>query len=87
MLWPGAKVSGIEAIWNEIVQDIITAYQVPDFQTVVLDTGSVAWQLATDSQLERIQNNNPSRERLNKYEYTRPNAEMRALYGGAKNLR
>ena len=83
LLWPGTAIVGIEELWNEVVQDIITAYQIPDFQTVILDTGSVAWQLATDSQLERVQRNNKSRERLNKYEYTRPNAEMRALYGGA----
>ena len=84
LLWPGANIVGIEEVWNEVVQDIITAYQIPDFQTVVLDTGSVAWELACNSHLERIQRNSPGREKLGKFEYVRPNNEMRALYGGAK---
>ena len=84
MPWPGIKIVGIEAIWNEVVQDILTAYQVPDFQTVVIDTGSIAWQLSTGAHLERLQGINPSREKLLPIEYGRPNLEMRALYGGAQ---
>ena len=84
LLWPGSKIVGIEDLWNEVVQDVIAAYQLPKIQTVVLDTGSVAWELACNSELERAQRTKEDKQTLGVFEYRRPNNEMRALYGGAK---
>lgn len=88
--WPGTKVHGMIAMWDAFVNDVMTAYSTPWVRSVSMDTGTMVWSVATTAHLERVQITNPDRQNLIQIEYSRPNTELRGLYGGAttyhKNL-
>jgi hypothetical protein len=85
ILWPGQNIQGMIALLETVTTDIGTAYMTPGIKSVVVDTGTVLWTVATSAHLERVQQRNEQRQRLQQIEYARPNAEMRALYGAARS--
>lgn len=82
--WPGAPVTGLIDLLGVIASDVGSAYMHPEIASIVIDTGTVMWQVASGAHLERAQLKDPTRINLSQIEYARPNSEMRALYGGAR---
>lgn len=78
--FPGQRSPETLTLWNQIIQDVRTGCGHPLVRTIYYDTGSVLWLLCREAHLERILSENANRQTLNQYEYTKPNAEMRALY-------
>jgi hypothetical protein len=85
ILWPGQNIQGMIALLEAVTADIGAAYMAPSIKSVIVDTGTVLWTVSTSAQLERVQQRNDQRQRLQQIEYARPNAEMRALYGAARS--
>jgi hypothetical protein len=88
--WPGVNIHGMIAMWDAFVGDVEAAYLTPGVASLSVDTGSMVWKIATTAHLERVQINNPNRQNLIQIEYSRPNTELKGLYGGSfthhKNL-
>lgn len=87
MLWPGQSMQGMLTMLNTVVTDVAAAYACPNIKSVIIDTGTVLWTLATNAHLERVQQTNSQRQRLQQIEYARPNSELRTLYSAARTYR
>lgn len=83
--FPGQKaIKGVLELWEgKLIPDIMAAYQ-SSVASIVLDTETVCWTIASNAHLERIQKSNPNRQQLIQIEYGKPNQEMRALIGAAR---
>jgi len=78
--FPGQKTNlDMQLLDSYIIPDMVTACQATGVKSICLDTGTVLWHCVTDATLQRIQQNNPSRQQLIQIEYRRANSDMRAL--------
>lgn len=82
--FPGKAITGIEAAWDNIMEDFCVACTIPGIASLVPDTATMMWTAAKGAQLERAQRTNPKRTSLIEIEYARPNQEMRATMGMAR---
>ena len=80
----GQTLTGYIDLWNAVVNDLRAAYESPIVKTLCIDTGSVFWNLRTGAQLEKAQQRNPNRTRLQQIEYGEPNSDMRAMLGACR---
>lgn len=81
---PGKIMSGMQRSWDELNDDIMATYYSPHIATLVIDTATVLWMIATGAQLERAQERDPTRISLGQIEYGRPNIEMRSALSYAR---
>jgi len=87
--WPGANIAdGYINAWENYCQDFKTICENPRIRTIQVDTGTMAWRMAHQAQLERVQRHTPAKSRQNllPVEYARPNSDMRAIYAGARAM-
>jgi hypothetical protein len=80
----GSTVAGYIDLWNEIVGDLKVIYENQYVQTLCMDTGSVFWEIRVQAQLEKAQQRNATRTRLQEIEYGEPNSDMRAMLGACR---
>jgi hypothetical protein len=78
------KIEGASELWAEFLQSYLATLANDEFNTVVIDTNTVNWNLIQDSYLQEVQKKTPSRVRLQRIEFGEPNARMRALFNVAK---
>ena len=89
--FPGQPIRGLLSVWEEqMIPDMVLIFGTERIKSILLDTGTVMWNIDKDAQLERAQINgqaqNKGRESLLPIEYALPNQEMRALLGTAKQM-
>jgi len=82
--WPGQPVASMLSLWDVFMDDLRVACETPEIKTIVVDTGSVLWRIATQAHLERVQKEKPERVNLIQIEYAKPNTEMRGAIGAVK---
>jgi hypothetical protein len=86
--FPGQAVIGYVDLLNLVIADVGCAYPDAIIRSIIVDTGTVMYDLVTKAALERIQATSKTpRQRLQRMEYSRPNAELRAIYGAQKTYR
>ncbi len=80
--FPGQRSPDVLTLWNKIIQDVSIGCAHPLVKTIYYDTGSVLWLLCREAHLERLQAEpgKSAKQSLGQFEYSKPNAEMRALY-------
>lgn len=86
------KVVGVRELWEEFTQDFIEALVGPQFKTLMIDTGTVLWEITHRAFLQEKQeaqkpediNKQGLRERLLPVEYGEPNSRMRAVFHGCR---
>jgi len=84
--WPGQASLGNLQLWdNTIVPDFMAIYNEPRVVSIVIDTGTLMWNVDHQAHLERV-SVGKSRTSLLPVEYARPNADMRALIGAARHM-
>ncbi len=76
---PNRQLEGFDALWNSIILDFIKVFNTPRIVSIMLDTGTLAWEIDKLAELERKQGTSAGRERIIQIEYARPNAEIRNL--------
>ena len=57
----------------------------PRISSMLLDNGTVMWNVAKDAQLEKAQGSKTDRISLLPIEYSTPNGQMRAVLGSAQH--
>src|SRR4030042_2593793 len=77
---------GIRELWEQFVEDYVTALQDERWATHMIDTGSQLWEICHRGYLQELQERTPSanRQSLMPVEYGEPNARMRAMYYAAQ---
>ena len=92
--FPGKKRVGFLELWEgKIIPDMIKVNE-SNIASIMIDTGTIMWEVDHQAHLERVQiegeKNGKIRESLLQIEYSRPNAEARAIYSfprsSGKNL-
>ena len=87
--FPGRQATGFLDLWdNKVIPDFLKTYEAPAIKSVMVDTGSILWEMAHQAHLERVQQSSSAhkkRQNLIQIEYARPNGECRALYQGARS--
>ena len=85
---PGNPNTGFVKMWEEeVFNDVVAACQNPLIKSIVIDTGTSMWGLASRAQLERARKTNPERQSLIPLEYRKPNDDMRSLFGAIKTTK
>lgn len=83
--FPGMRLQGVLDLWmGAIIPELVAAITDTNTRSILIDTGTVMWQIAKDAQLERVQQRDSGRSNLNQYEYTLPNQEIRSLLGAIR---
>ena len=88
--FPGQPPQGVLNLWQQaIIPEIMLTLQHPGTRSVLIDTGTVMWQVCKDAQLERVQQaaaqkDRQARTNLIQMEYALPNQEMRAILSAAR---
>ena len=86
---PGKPREGLLDLWeNQIIPDMIQVHE-SDIASVMVDTGTILWEIDHQAHLERVQKEALAREKkpresLIQIEYARPNKEIRAIYQMAR---
>jgi hypothetical protein len=82
----GRQIEGIDNLWsNIIIPEYIMAMENPHIASIIIDTGTIFWNLDFNSELERKdKSSDKGRTRLSQIEYARPNMEAQALLAGVR---
>tara|TARA_Y100000310_G_scaffold193641_1_gene193605 strand:+ start:11878 stop:12504 length:627 start_codon:yes stop_codon:yes gene_type:complete len=85
--FPKQPIRGVLELWEgEVMPDIIMAMEAPHIKSIVYDTGTVMWRLATDAHLQRAQTgSSATRTSLIQIEYAQPNQESRAVISAPRH--
>jgi hypothetical protein len=90
------KVEGMLELWQQMAVDFVAACQQPLLKTIMFDTGTSFYQIATQSHLQFLQekqiaggvsNPNELREKLQKMEYTPVNEKCRQFLWTGKSFK
>lgn len=87
---PSRKVKGMRELYYRLLQDYMDALDDPNIQTIVVDTGTLLWELTTSAYLQELQEKQfdqkgnllpgeKMRVQLQQIEYKEPNIRMRAF--------
>lgn len=89
-----APLSGFKELWNRFLLDYVWALENPKIKSVVIDTGTLLWEIVRQGflqekqefQMQRgLKSGESMREKLLPIEYAEPNSRMRALLQAAGN--
>ena len=84
--FPKAIIKGYSNLWeDQILPDLTMTMLEPRIASMLLDTGTVMWNVAKDAQLEKAQYSKTDRISLLPVEYSTPNGQMRAVLGSAQH--
>lgn len=88
---PGVALAGFTSlVEDQILPDIMMAYQTSWVSSVFVDTGTILWEAERMAQLERVQTAAAKKgrteveDRMIQREYGRPNLEMRAILSASR---
>ena len=86
--FPGKQREGFLDLWEgQVLPDLFAVYESSNIKSVMIDTGTIMWELCHQAHLERMQRLAPAdkpRIQLTQIEYGRPNSECKAVYAGAR---
>lgn len=96
------KVEGMKELWQDIVIDAVSACQSSLVKTIIIDSGTLFWNICHNSHLQELQerqlaahksrspnlpfNENDFRERLQPVEYGPANDRMRTVFHTARSF-
>jgi hypothetical protein len=85
---PSKKVVGMRELYYQILADYVIALRDPNIKTIVVDTGTLLWEITTDAYLQEKQEAQPDklRAQLTELEYKEPNIRMRGFVYNAKAM-
>lgn len=78
------KLQGMKELWYKLLADYNRALEDKRIKTIVMDTATQLQQIARAGYLQQLQDKEPSRQKLQQYEYTEPNARMRSIIYAAR---
>ena len=79
----GALV-GMTELWYEFLSWYIEQLDDPAIRSIVIDSGSLLWDLCHQSHLQEIQSLSPGRTSLTSFEYADPNTKMKGIIAAAQ---
>ena len=84
--WPGQTAPvGMLQVWEQLVADIAAAFECERIKSLVIDTGTLLWNVCTEGYKELVmERSGKFRASLLQIEYAKPNQYMKALIGPAR---
>jgi hypothetical protein len=79
-----AELIGFSEFWNDFITGLTVACEDDSIQTIVIDTGTVEWNICCDAYLQELQQENKAhnqglRKQLQQIEYGEPNKRERQV--------
>jgi hypothetical protein len=80
------RITGVKELWYRFLGNYIVLLEDPKIKSILIDTGTLLWEMDATSFLQEVQEKNPDKPRssLLAIEYREPNIRMRAIIYQAK---